>query len=240
MIISTHGIIQGRAAAPASDIVTTNLALYMDASKTTSYPGTGTDVYNIAPATPVLGATMLNSLGFSTDFGGVFRFNGTDQRLVNSSTFPYSNGYTIQIMYKCNNLSNKFQTLMSARTDSTNFFLGADTDYYIFEAQNGYEQFTPNVFNVTTWRFLTVINRGDVNGTKIYLNDSTTLYTNTKGRSGSGSYNLGIATFGLDTNAAARRFTGDIQAILFYNKELTTAEIAQNFNALKKAGVTYG
>ena len=57
------------------DIITDGLVFSMDPGSTRSYAGTGTTTYNIINNTS---GTLENGVTFSTNNGGYFDFDGTD------------------------------------------------------------------------------------------------------------------------------------------------------------------
>ena len=59
------------------NIITENLTFAIDAGSTRSYPGSGTAVTDLAGTSNV---TLANGVGFGTNNGGVFTYDGVDDQ----------------------------------------------------------------------------------------------------------------------------------------------------------------
>jgi hypothetical protein len=245
MILATHGIIQGRAAAPSASIVTDGLNFYIAPnivapSGTTVYDYLGNNVGTINNATGV----------FQTTNGGQFQLDGGNQSITITKTLPFTTtGCTVQIMFQRSNAANPtatppqgagfkdWCTLFSSRVFPNTFI--------VFDSINGTQNFaiegqsvsstTTLASNNTDWCLITATLNptSSTAGTyTIYKNDISTGYS----LNGNVYYNFGTFSFNFrigEDNGNGRFFKGNVGNFLFYNKVLSSSEITQNFNALK-------
>ena len=93
-------------AAPAPGIVTSGLAQHFDVHDTASYPGSGTQWFDLVS----LGTTnykfdLFNGVSYSTDYGGSLLFNGTNQYARQTGTnttlnYPKGDDFTVQMFLR--------------------------------------------------------------------------------------------------------------------------------------------
>ena len=91
---------------PAGGIVTSGLAQHFDASNTDSYPGSGTEWFDLVS----LGGAgykfnLFNGVSYSTDLGGSLSFNGTNQYGTQTGSnptlkYPKGNDFTVQMFFQ--------------------------------------------------------------------------------------------------------------------------------------------
>lgn len=239
-------------------IITEGLHYYMDPGNSDAYPGTGTNVDSVSG--PVPAGTLGASNVFSSDNGGIFNFDGASDYLQvasNGSTTGFNvNSYTICAWCKPSNTGQiNYDTIFSYDftahsppyyaihfrgypTNSTttpfrgkliltynsggvyggasNYLLGGDTSTFVSTSFNMYS--------------ITFTNNGSSTTIVLYKN-GTQLSTVTRTQSAPTYYNqevwLGKANF------ASGQYDGGYGPLMFYQKVLTQAEIAQNYNALK-------
>ena len=239
-------------------IITEGLHYYMDPGNSDAYPGTGTNVDSVSG--PVPAGTLGASNVFSSDNGGIFNFDGASDYLQvasNGSTTGFNvNSYTICAWCKPSNTGQiNYDTIFSYDftahsppyyaihfrgypTNSTttpfrgkliltynsggvyggasNYLLGGDTSTFVSTSFNMYS--------------ITFTNNGSSTTIVLYKN-GTQLSTVTRTQSAPTFYNqevwLGKANF------ASGQYDGGYGPLMFYQKVLTQAEIAQNYNALK-------
>lgn len=228
-----------------SSIVSTNLILNLDASNTTSYPGTGTvwtdlsgngNNFNIV-------ATAYNSTGVKyMDFNGSY---GIAKR-SSDITLTDANGVTYMLWTRI-----KYPTIADFRTltrgfsaqhhvliniSTTNLGMYDNATYGGF-LTSGYDVANLPGYGTTTWACMYFryqssspyyqMSYNDTPGTiRGSITDSKSRYVN--GFSCIGGYH--------NTNTTpsdASQYWGDIAQLVVYNKFLTDAECTQNFNATR-------
>ena len=76
-------------------VVTNGLRLYLNSGDPLSYSGTGSDWYDLT--TPQYNASLINNPTYSTDYGGLIKFNGIDQygAIAGAFVLDDSNPFTI-------------------------------------------------------------------------------------------------------------------------------------------------
>jgi hypothetical protein len=234
---------------PAEETYIQNgLILYYDASRKDSYPGSGTNVFDISgssvggsPGTAAansgsLDGTMSN-VGFSTSQGGAFSFNGSNSYIdIGNSTdlLKRLSAYTIEYYVRIEQALNSeiFGNYGSGYT-TDHLWISARYGQYI-NTNNPYfaaSDYTSAYPLPTTYTYHTAVTRdySSSRGTVLYLNG---ILNNTSGA------NINIANdvlyrIGTDTGGTGEPFGGLLYAIRVYNRALTPKEIQMNFNATK-------
>ena len=218
------------------NIVQDGLTAVLDAGSARSYPGSGTTWYNLSSS----GNGTLNNASMGTTTAGTITFDGADDNVVISSASDFfTNTWTYEMFVKFGNNIGTYQGLVwaegttQAGGSGLQYLLALKTfntlHYRIYNATTGWTNtdvsvsFTPTDYNHIVWQFN--------NGTsKVYLNGQL-LNTDTS----RGAYN-GLTNQPLcigSRNDLNYEMNGDIPVVNFYNRELTAAEISQNYNAQK-------
>ena len=241
-----------------SSIVTDKLHYYMDPGNKQSYIGSGTSVDSVSGN---LSSGALGTAGpFSSDNGGIFNFDGVDdyvQVASNGATTGFNVlTYTICVWSKPTNTGETFYDTFFSYDFTAHsppyygiHFRGYPTNsgttaqrgklilaYNIGGSWGGFDSLflagDTSTFVSTSWNMYSVTfeRSGGDNIVKLYKN-GTLLGTQTKTQAAPTYYNqevwLGKANF------STGRYDGGYGPLMFYQKVLTEAEIAQNYNALK-------
>ena len=213
------------------NIVTDGLTYAIDAGSTRSYPGSGTTVDNLVGSNT---GSLINGVGFSTDNGGTWDFDGTDD-YISMGSLNLQQSWTLEIW--ANMDSDASFGLFGQGTYGTGLGLhilyesssrgmifgmyANDNDY-----QNNYRP-SPATGAWYHWVFTYNVSTYD----KQFYADSVlqtpgssveTVY------SGTGQFNIGA----IYSNAGSPA-NGKIAVSRFYNRVLTSAEVLQNYNAQK-------
>jgi hypothetical protein len=207
---------------PAPNIVTDGLIIYMDSTNPVSYPGSGTNLYNL-----VEGQNYTGSLsGGITYTGGYLTSNGT--------TSP---GY-IDIPNGTNTLQNTFTYMGASRfygTTQGRLLSSAEANWLLGSWQSTTENYyaegwiSPVGAGATDFNWRVYAGTGDrgADDWKLYVNGVLTY------QSGGGAYAPGTLRFGAGHPGDLEYGFGQLGFVLFYNRVLTDAEVLQNYNALK-------
>ena len=218
------------------NIVQDGLTSVLDAGSTRSYPGSGTKWYNLSSS----GDGTLNNASMGTTTAGTITFDGVDDNVVISSASDFfTNSWTYEVVAKFGNNIGTYQGLVWAEGATG----AGGSGYQYLLALRSFNHFHYRIYNATTgWgltEFSTTMTPTDYNhivwqfnnGTsKIYLNGQL-LNTDTS----RGAYN-GLTNQPLcigSRNDLNHEMNGDIPVVNFYNRELTAAEVLQNYNAQK-------
>ena len=221
-------------------IVTDGLVLALDAANTKSYPGSGatwTDLsgngYN---------ATLINSVGYSSNSGGMLTFNGSTQvATVNVNSFVRNNtSYTFStFFYLTTSNGGAPFCLMTTPNDSDNtdgFWQHLNLGNWLWRTEDSSGEFggnaeAPTGFVSSTYYHLTVV--VTTNSIKFYRNGNlistiSTTFSWANVRNDNTAY-----LFMGKGYEDAYYMTGNVGNFLMYNKVLSESEIEQNYNATK-------
>ena len=210
-------------------IVRDNLVLYLDAANTKSYPGSGTTWKDISGKNH--DGTLTNGPTFSSDNSGCIVFDGSNDHVVLNSSFQVSTSGTYSFeawIYKTATATNNIGVLISGG-------YGGDKDGIIIASEE-FAGTTIKVFSVN----------GDVNA--VYYNGISQPLSGSNGTNV--TYNLNewihVAVTGITVNSTdgaahhigqnnnnTNEYTGRIANLKIYDRELTSTEVKQNYNALK-------
>lgn len=209
------------------DIITNGLRMFLDASNTLSYPGSGTLWQDLSQN--YFTGSLINTPTFSGPSRvSSFSFNGTDEYVVlPSSTMPTSFNYTKVVWFQ-----------LSSYSTNNNIFSGGDTSgrhaFWMFASQylNAGHNGTWNtvvstsIIPLNSWT-CGAVSFSTTSGWKLYVNGvlestsgSTTTFTDGFGAL-LGSYNAG------------NLLTGSISQAYLYDRVLTDAEVLQIYTDTK-------
>ena len=212
-----------------TDIVTNGLVLFLDANNTNSYPGSGTSWYDLSGNGNT--GTLTNGPTFSSANGGTIVFDGVDDyvNVANASSLNAS-AQTISVWYNATVLPGREAVLVGKHDD-----LGSNNGYNMWAGNNtqikvanvGYNSgLGTGVTNV--WYHLTFAYTSNV---------SLTGYLNGVSMGTSGLANFSISSqplrIGRSVDSFWSLFTGKIPVVTVYNRQLTAAEVLQNYTAIK-------
>ena len=226
-----------------------SLVLAIDPANTLSYSGTGGTANNLIPPEDIF--TLEQGAGYSPLNGGVFTFAGDDEYIESNNSISYSlaNGFTLMQWVKLNTYaggrSTYSQNTLTGNTNNVINFYFDNNPRLRWEVHVGNSIFSSSIDGnvpLNTWTLLT--------GTMSTLSTPYTI-------SGLDTYGLGTASIylngvirstpttlaaspSIDTNIILGAYSislyhssSSIGQTLFYTRELSAAEILQNYNALK-------
>ena len=225
------------------DIVTDGLVFAVDAGSTRSYPGSGTAAVSLITA---YNGTLINGVAFSTDNGGLWDFDGADDRIdfdgatilsylgVTSGT-DNDVAYSMEAWFKLDaypqGVGLSGQAIMG-HSDPFGIGLqafGFGSRAYVNFGYRTNSNYDSSDISINAWHHA-VGTRAVGGALKIYI-DGVVDYSNSNGdlKIDASSANFSIG------NAPTRigPFNGKIAASKVYNKSLTAAEVLQNYNAQK-------
>jgi hypothetical protein len=201
-------------------IVTSGLVMHLDAGNSSSYPGTGTTWTDLSGNGN--NGTLTNGPTYSAADGGQIVFDGADDSVIcgNAASLQVST-YTLEIWFKATNTNSGYRGL-----------LAKELAYGLFLFNNtlGAYDFSSTVFLSTginagdnTWR-QAIVTMTSGGSRTIFVNASSVI-------SGTGSV-LGQGnpvTVGSANNI--QFMSGSVAIARVYNRDLSAAEISQNFDA---------
>ncbi|WP_194975835.1 LamG domain-containing protein [Aquiflexum lacus] len=224
--------------------ITSGLIMHLDASNTSSYPGTGTTWSDLSGNANH--GTLINGVTYTSANNGALIFDGVNDYFVTNNNLDLSSTdkITIQIILKPATTSEKMIMEHSIDWNSNN-------SYGVF-VNNNKMQFTDHnqgynvrnsvaTINDNNWHLLSATTDRSLNATNqtvIYIDGNApnseivpTLASDNNGNFA--SHKLYISS----RAGTGYYFSGTIAQVLIYNRVLTAEEILKNYNALKS---TYG
>ena len=220
-------------------IVRDGLVFCIDPANKESYPGSGTTVNDLIDNS--ITGSLLNSVGFENSSGGVFTFDGaTDNIEIMDSTALKPSSITVSIWFKGDSQSINTYLMDKTYTGSGpayGFTTKTSEDKLLFIIRKG---------NNTGWAETDLASSGVVmdnswhnavgtlSGTslKLYIDGVYKAFGISAGGTGI-TYGSGPLIIGAFQSAGSLDFQGDMGPTIIYNRELSAAEIMQNYNALK-------
>ena len=223
------------------NIITDGLVFAVDAGSERSYPnpGTGTVVNSLSGTNT---GTLVNGVGFNSNNGGSWTFDGVDDYILYSTTQDVGTVFTVNFWIKPNGKARQsvisngypyqqnkgFLICCPGNTPNSNSFflsLGQD-DNYVTAANNSLTQ--------GVWQMVTCRVDGPSNLMRFYVNGTETNYSHQGYGNTTLQYNVGNLLTGWRTTSNANDdLESPVSCIQMYNRALTAAEILQNFNAQK-------
>ncbi len=215
----------------APPIVTDGLVFAVDAANKKSYPGSGTTWKDLSGNSN--NGTLINGPTFDSGNGGSIVLDGTDDRVdvSNISTSDFNGEATLLCWLVCGSNSPE-----SARTGIFGFGSSVHRSHYVWTNGKAYfdtfrnnrvENFDLSSLDRTTPHLLAITTKSGGNW-NLYQN--TTVVKTVAAESTIVWDNPSI---GADGSTEAFRFDGKFFTFSLYNRELSAAEILQNYNALK-------
>ena len=223
------GIRNGALVPPSSGIITDGLVLNLDASNTLSYPGTGTDWFDLTSNNN--DGVLLNGASYVTDGGGSISFDGVNDYVrIPKIT---NNVYSLNIWYKM------------GINDGTYGYLGGNDSNKGFAISEGgsygglsygefyyYDSKQPHslgfISSTTEWVNVSTIIDTTLNNIKVYCN-GVLISNNTVNLLSTDITLIGVYYSGAYYNY----LNGKIGSYNIYNRTLTDSEVLQNYNATK-------
>jgi hypothetical protein len=208
------------------NITTDGLVLSLDAANTKSYVS-GSNVWRDVSGNNYSGS-LSNNPTFSTDYSGILIMNGTNN-FVTLTLPTFSLTYSISFWFRPISFpigaNNEIQLFSSPGDVASLSFYSFVSNIYTLGSWNGsgYRQANTKI-GIGNWYHLVMVN--NVN-TTFFINgmvDNTLASTATLN---SGQANIGCI------NGNARFFNGNISMVSFYNRGLSSIEVAQIYNSQK-------
>jgi len=214
---------------PEENIVRDGLVFNLDAGNTRSYAGTGNTAYDIA-GTGITGS-LFNGVGFNNANNGSFSFDGTNDYIefLPSSIFNLGTGdFTFLAWHKTTNKSG-YSTIFSIDDGNgtgiifyTTIGSGVFRNWVAGQARNGNIDICTGVWN------LVALTRSSGNCTQFVNGVSDVTF------SAPGSLSVSGRSLFVGKILNELYYNGNISQVQIYNRALSSTEILQNYNALKK------
>ena len=213
------------------DLVQNGLVLALDAADKNSYPGTGTNWYDLISNANT--GTLTNGPTFSSANGGSIVFDGTNDYVSGTTSGLVSSVISMDVWFNVNS-SKTYSALMGSNaTEKYEMLIKSGGAIEVSLSTNNYMQYN-NILSLNTWTNIVVT---AVSGTqwKMYKNGvylgSPTSSAGTWQVSGTSISNFDLGR--IRNDVATFAYSGNISTVKIYNRELTASEVLQNYNATK-------
>jgi len=231
--VTLNGVTVVDAKAPVSS----GLELYYDPSNSTSYPGTGTTVYDLSPSG--VNATLSGS---PTDSGNWFTFTGAQQLVTGNLATLYSGWqHSLEIWFSPSAACSVFSDSGAGTTSSGYHSTGLEvysagpfylTNAMLFNNSTSVTRVGGGTLSLNNWYQLVRVYNGS-NTSYAYLNkvkssDTSIVWTNP-----SPGWYLNFGASDTTKFATGAAFQGKLGVVRLYNRILSQSEVDQNYNATK-------
>ncbi len=218
----------------ATPIVQTGLVLNLDASRSSSYTGTGTTWTDISGNS--LNGTLTNGPIFGTASGGSILFDGIND-YVNISGLTTTNSFSISVWVDIDYNNSGTYARIIEKGLNNEFTLCINkimaSNKYTFQLGDGSIAVQSNSSISSGYKLINVTVENISSGNyrcKIYING---VLDNTSDKSITFSTNNLLYIGGRVDNQNICSMFGKISQTLIYNRTLSATEVLQNFNATK-------
>jgi len=220
------------AATESPDVVyPTSLKMYLDASNTTSYPGTGTTWFDLTSNANNAALTNMTSANWNS--GGYFTLDGSNEDFaIGSNAFQSTTPMTVCVWVYVSDFTS-FRSIFSLRgsaSPTVKMVVAINTDKTIrLDSASTSNFLTLGVSSVADgipsgqWVHIAAIIDYGAKEYKLYKNKTLAITgTNSSIRAGN---DFGITGFSLGSNKQIQYFKGDTSKFRVYDKVLSQAEI---------------
>jgi hypothetical protein len=214
------------------DIITDGLVFAVDAGSTRSYPGSGTTGTDLISSESI---TLNNGVGFSTDKGGTWTFDGSDDYIQTSfGQNIVSTGFSVNFWFNVTGTATCFFMQMYVTADVNTVFrvernsIGANSIEFGHSpnGSGGMSELTSTNFPNDVWQSCTIA----YNGSTKYIYRNGVLDTSVSS-SDVYFYTGAILRIAARQDGTLLPINGKMPSVKVYNKALSAAEILQNYNA---------
>jgi len=209
--------------------VTSGLLLRVDASDSLSYSGSGTTWSDISGNGRDL--TLVNGTSFNSN--GYFDFDGTNDYVTrsNSGLGTGNPAHTLEIWANFDNINvgRWWLAVLGQYSTGSLHWIGNSTTNTQFGEYGGGAgtQNTPTLSGNGVWQH--IVGTFDGTTSQVYVNGVTS------GSSAAPTFNMTNSNIyiGLRANSIERFYNGQISVISLYDRGLTAAEVAKNYDAIR-------
>ena len=209
-------------------IVTTGLQLYLDAGRTSSYPGTGTAWTDLSGNSR--NGTLTNSPTYSSANGGFIVFDGTND-FVQCSGSLTATAATFVIWLRRNGPQDDFDGIMYSRsTNATGISFFGITNKISYTWNNAVDTYTWDsglTIPDLAWCMIAVSVTSTSATAYLCQSSGITSATNTVSHTSTTLDDIKLA----QDDLGGRFFNGSIAIAQLYNTALSASQVSQNFQA---------
>jgi len=225
-----------RAVAPSAAIVSSDLKLYYDPSNNTSYPGSGTTLFDLSPSG--VNATLSGS---PADAGNWFTFTGSQSITTGNLASLYSGDqHSLEVWFSASAAGAVFSDTNTGPTNTGYHATGLEIyqtgPFYNLNAMlwssSGVTRVGGGIPTLNNWYQLVRVYNGS-NTAYAYLNKVKSSDTSIAWLPPSPGRYLNFGSSETTNFANGNAFQGKLGVVRLYNRVLSQAEVTQNYNATK-------
>jgi len=211
-------------------VVTSGLILNLDAGNLKSYPTSGTAWTDLSGNAN--NGTLVNSPTYSSTNGGNLTFNGTNQYASTPLSIGGYAAFTISAWIKTTTASKEIAATYGV-SNIFEFWLTTTKNVALYVYNTGTTYRTSStVVGTGSWVYCVGVYQGSNATLNTYVNgilDNGVLTGTIPASVATGASTVVIG----NVNSGSYYFNGSMGQISIYNRALSAAEIAQNYNALR-------
>ena len=221
----------------STPIVSSGLELYYDPSNSTSYPGSGTTLYDLSPS-----ALNASISGGPTDSGNWFTFTGSQSIQTGNLAGLYSGWqHTLEIWFNASAAGAVFSDTGDGPTNTGYHSTGLEvyqtgpvylTNAMLYNSSSAVTRVGGGVVSLNNWYQLVRVYNGS-NTAYAYLNKVKSSETSISWTVPNPDWYLNFGSSDTTKFATGAAFQGKIGVIRLYNRVLSQSEITQNYDAEK-------
>ena len=212
----------------APSIITDGLILNLDAGNTSSYPGTGTDWFDLTSNDN--DATLINGASYITDGGGSISFDGVnDYALIQNSDTINTVSVTVSMWVKFNHVKNGVVLLSKGSMWwNRKYWFYEDGGVQFFYVSNSTPKIPKETLLDGNWH--NIVGTYDGSSTLSLYHNGVLFGTGGCTDTTQNTENLAINAYPSGGYIAGDKY---LPTITMYNRALTDSEVLQNYNATK-------
>lgn len=204
-------------------IVTNGLLFCVDAANPRSYPGSGTNWFQLSGSNNT--GSIVNGPTYNSANLGSLSFDGVDDYVDFSANLGTMATYTIMFWAK-RDAENRMP--VAARTNTSFYWYGDNSWFYTHGGATGeYYYSKPTSIPLGTWGCYCVVYNGS--NVSIYRQG---IYQGQQATTGTADWSVGLRV-GWWQPGGAYAWQGLISNVMMYNTALTADQVTQNFNATR-------
>ena len=222
------------------NVITKGLVLCLDAGDKNSYPGSGTTWFDLSGKRNH--GTLINGPTFSNTNGGGIVFDGSNDyaEIVNQMQFERTNSFSFCSWVKSSTASNT-QIINNENTSyrGYQFMINSGGNLLLFLRNEPGSNFigvvSSDTLSPNTWYHLACTYSGSslASGVSLYVNGIPQTVTVSGDNLTRSIISNETTLIGIRRPATTGPFNGSIGLVQIYNRVLSAAEIAANYNAQK-------
>ena len=206
-------------------IVTSGLVLNLDAANTKSYSGSGSSVTDLSGNQRTM--TLFNTPTYSVANNGYIEFNGTTQ--YGSFSVPAMSSFSLGFwLYIISTPASGEEQIFGAPSDTSSISILFSGGTWKWHSWSGSGSRIGSTISTGQWYNFVLTTSSSPLNTSFYVNGQLDSSFGTAPGISAGTGYLFEAT-----GSSGRNLNARFGNLAFYNRVLTAAEVAQNYNALR-------